>query len=130
MITQQYLLSHTFVSYMLKVINPLLSIERQVLRRSRINIFNSGQRSVQNFCSSPIVKHKPVWPYLYRTHPSPNMAPQLSGFFKTVDDMSETFIDRLRKAVAIPSISSEDARRPDVVKVSIIIYPQTYCLPS
>lgn len=45
------------------------------------------------------------------------MAPQLDAYFKQVDDMAEKFIDRLRKAVAIPSISAEDARRPDVVKV-------------
>lgn len=45
------------------------------------------------------------------------MAPQLDAYFKQVDDMAESFIDRLRKAVAIPSISAEDARRPDVVKV-------------
>ena len=46
------------------------------------------------------------------------MAPNLDAFFKQVDTLSETFIERLRKAVAIPSISAEDARRPDVVRVS------------
>jgi len=45
------------------------------------------------------------------------MAPNLDTYYKTVDGMAEGFIERLRKAVAIPSISSEDARRPDVVKV-------------
>jgi len=45
------------------------------------------------------------------------MAPQLDAYFKQVDELAESFIDRLRKAVAIPSISAEDARRPDVVKV-------------
>lgn len=45
------------------------------------------------------------------------MAPNLDAYFQEVDKLSEQFIDRLRKAVAIPSISSEDARRPDVVKV-------------
>lgn len=45
------------------------------------------------------------------------MAPQLDGFFKQVDASTDHFIDRLRRAVAIPSISSEDARRPDVVRM-------------
>lgn len=45
------------------------------------------------------------------------MAPNLDGYFKTVDSMADSFIERLRKAVAIPSISAEEARRPDVVKV-------------
>ncbi|KAK4670704.1 uncharacterized protein QC763_213600 [Podospora pseudopauciseta] len=45
------------------------------------------------------------------------MAPQLDGYFKQVDDMSDAFIERLRQAVAIPSISSEAARRPDVVRM-------------
>ncbi|KAH8699845.1 hypothetical protein BGZ61DRAFT_351652 [Ilyonectria robusta] len=45
------------------------------------------------------------------------MAPQLDGFFKQVDSSADDFIERLRKAVAIPSISAEDARRPDVVRM-------------
>lgn len=45
------------------------------------------------------------------------MAPQLDSYFKQVDELAPSFIERLRKAVAIPSISAEDARRPDVVKV-------------
>ncbi|KAF2157653.1 CNDP dipeptidase [Myriangium duriaei CBS 260.36] len=45
------------------------------------------------------------------------MAPNLDSYFKQVDDLAESFIDRLRKAVAIPSISAEDARRPDVVRM-------------
>ncbi|PHH81973.1 hypothetical protein CDD82_7405 [Ophiocordyceps australis] len=45
------------------------------------------------------------------------MAPQLDGFFKQVDASADDFIARLRKAVAIPSISAEDARRPDVVRM-------------
>lgn len=44
-------------------------------------------------------------------------APQLDGYFKQVDDLSDNFIDRLRKAVAIPSISADDERRPDVVRM-------------
>ena len=45
------------------------------------------------------------------------MAPQLDGFFKQVDSNADHFIERLRKAVAIPSISAEEARRPDVVRM-------------
>lgn len=59
-------------------------------------------------------------PYLtdaIRTHQARKMAPQLDGYFKKVDDMSDTFIERLRQAVAIPSVSSEAARRPDVVRM-------------
>jgi hypothetical protein len=53
------------------------------------------------------------------------MAPQLDAFFKQVDDLSDHFIDRLSKAVAIPSVSAEDERRPEVVRVSTpsIIHP-------
>ncbi|KAK3326981.1 hypothetical protein B0T19DRAFT_449442 [Cercophora scortea] len=45
------------------------------------------------------------------------MAPQLDGYFFQVDSMSDHFIERLRQAVAIPSVSSEAARRPDVVRM-------------
>ncbi|KAK5015738.1 hypothetical protein LTR39_002453, partial [Cryomyces antarcticus] len=45
------------------------------------------------------------------------MAPQLDGYFKQVDGMSGHFIERLRKAVAIPSVSADDERRPDVVRM-------------
>jgi Cys-Gly metallodipeptidase DUG1 len=43
--------------------------------------------------------------------------PHLDSYFKQVDSLQDHFIDRLREAVAIPSISSEDSRRPDVVRV-------------
>ncbi|KAG4217019.1 hypothetical protein PC116_g34500, partial [Phytophthora cactorum] len=46
------------------------------------------------------------------------MAPQIDGFFSQVDSLSSHFIDRLSKAVAIPSVSSEAARRPDVVRMA------------
>jgi len=59
------------------------------------------------------------WPYLYS--PKRNMAPQLKPYFEKVDELAESFIERLRKAVAIPSISAEDARRPDVVKVRLFL---------
>ncbi|KAF2403762.1 CNDP dipeptidase [Trichodelitschia bisporula] len=45
------------------------------------------------------------------------MAPQLDAYFSQVDSLSEHFINRLREAVAIPSVSAEDERRPDVVKM-------------
>jgi Cys-Gly metallodipeptidase DUG1 len=45
------------------------------------------------------------------------MAPQLDGYFQKVDELSGAFIERLREAVAIPSVSSEAARRPDVVRM-------------
>jgi len=41
----------------------------------------------------------------------------LDPFFKQVDSLQDSFIDRLREAVAIPSISSEDDRREDVIKM-------------
>lgn len=45
------------------------------------------------------------------------MAPQLDGYFKQVDSLSDHFIERLRKAVAIPSVSADAERRPDVVRM-------------
>jgi Cys-Gly metallodipeptidase DUG1 len=68
--------------------------------------------------SSKIIHHTYLTQAI-RTHQARKltMAPQLDGYFKQVDDMSESFIERLRKAVAIPSISAEDARRPDVVRM-------------
>jgi Cys-Gly metallodipeptidase DUG1 len=45
------------------------------------------------------------------------MAPQLDSFFKQVDSLSDHFIERLRKAVAIPSVSADEERRPDVVRM-------------
>lgn len=59
-------------------------------------------------------------PYLtdsIRAHQARKMAPQLDGYFQKVDAMSDAFIERLRQAVAIPSVSSEAARRPDVVRM-------------
>ena len=47
------------------------------------------------------------------------MAPQLDAYFKQVETLSDHFIDRLSKAVAIPSVSAEDERRPEVVRVSL-----------
>lgn len=46
------------------------------------------------------------------------MAPQLDSYFKQVDTLADNFIERLRSAVAIPSVSADEAARPDVVKMS------------
>ena len=45
------------------------------------------------------------------------MAPDLDPFFKQVDVLSSSFVERLRQAVAIPSISSEDEKRDQVVRM-------------
>lgn len=63
---------------------------------------------------TPTRRPNAAWPYLYRAFD--NMA-NLDPYFQQVDSLQDKFIDRLREAVAIPSISSEDQRRPDVVKV-------------
>ncbi|KAI0452145.1 cytosolic non-specific dipeptidase [Xylaria acuta] len=52
-----------------------------------------------------------------QAHQARNMAPQLDGYFAEVDKLSGHFIDRLAKAVAIPSVSSDASRRPDVVRM-------------
>ncbi|KAH8589468.1 hypothetical protein B0O99DRAFT_655469 [Bisporella sp. PMI_857] len=56
------------------------------------------------------------------------MAPQLDSFFKQVDDMSDHFIERLRAAVAIPSVSADDERRPDVFRMGDFLYDQLIAL--
>jgi Cys-Gly metallodipeptidase DUG1 len=50
------------------------------------------------------------------------MAPNLDPFFTQVDSLTDHFIDRLARAVAIPSVSAEDERRPEVVKVCLGFY--------
>ncbi|KAI9805711.1 MAG: hypothetical protein M1833_005204 [Piccolia ochrophora] len=45
------------------------------------------------------------------------MAPQLDSYFAEVDNLSEAFIDRLRQAVAIPSVSADEERRNDLFKM-------------
>ncbi|KAI8624480.1 cytosolic non-specific dipeptidase [Xylariaceae sp. FL1651] len=52
-----------------------------------------------------------------QAHQARKMAPQLDGYFAEVDKLSDHFIDRLSKAVAIPSVSADAARRPDVVRM-------------
>ncbi|KOS21396.1 Cys-Gly metallodipeptidase DUG1 [Escovopsis weberi] len=46
------------------------------------------------------------------------MAPQLDGYFSQVDASANEYIERLRAAVAIPSVSGEDGRRPEVVRMA------------
>ena len=70
-------------------------------------------------CCRTFSVQKPVWPYLYSPK-NTSMAPQLEPYFKQVDSLAEQFIDRLRSAVAIPSVSADEERRPDVVKVSCL----------
>lgn len=77
---------------------------------SRYTVHQSGFQSIAR-CQSA------KWPSSRELHTSQIMAPQLDSYFKQVDTLSESFIDRLRDAVAIPSISSDEARRADVVKV-------------
>ncbi|KAF3479985.1 glutamate carboxypeptidase [Arthroderma uncinatum] len=45
------------------------------------------------------------------------MAPQLDPFFQKVDELKQPFIERLREAVAIQSVSAQAESRPDVVKM-------------
>ncbi|KAI1431275.1 hypothetical protein GGR50DRAFT_680238 [Xylaria sp. CBS 124048] len=52
-----------------------------------------------------------------QAHQARKMAPKLDGYFAEVDKLSDHFIDRLAQAVAIPSVSSDAARRPDVVRM-------------
>jgi len=56
------------------------------------------------------------------------MAPDLDSYFKTVDANADTFIERLRKAVAIPSISADEERRQDVVKMGMFLKSQLEAL--
>ncbi|KAH7326257.1 hypothetical protein B0I35DRAFT_422268 [Stachybotrys elegans] len=89
---------------------PLLSPHLNITRR----IF-SLPRSSTSFINLPR-RHSYLTESI-RTHQARKMAPQLDSFFQQVDSSADTFIERLRKAVAIPSISAEDARRPDVVRM-------------
>ncbi|KIW07739.1 uncharacterized protein PV09_01669 [Verruconis gallopava] len=83
---------------------------------SKINLPCKNAFALQEraFSVSRISRH-PEWPYLYSAKQI--MAPQLDAYFKQVDDLSDAFIDRLRKAVAIPSVSADEERRADVVRM-------------
>ncbi|EGD94496.1 glutamate carboxypeptidase [Trichophyton tonsurans CBS 112818] len=52
------------------------------------------------------------------------MAPQLDPFFKKVDELKQPFIERLREAVAIQSVSAQAESRPEVVKMGLWIADQ------
>ncbi|KAI7545989.1 hypothetical protein KC331_g5892, partial [Hortaea werneckii] len=52
------------------------------------------------------------------------MAPNLDSYFKSVDSSADSFVDRLRQAVAIPSISADEERRQDVVKMGMFLKSQ------
>ncbi|KXL43157.1 hypothetical protein M433DRAFT_5923 [Acidomyces richmondensis BFW] len=56
------------------------------------------------------------------------MPTNLDSFFKSVDENAEAYIDRLRKAVAIPSISADEERRQDVVKMGMFLKNQLEAL--
>ncbi|ONH70206.1 Cys-Gly metallodipeptidase DUG1 [Cyberlindnera fabianii] len=44
--------------------------------------------------------------------------PDFSALFKKIDELKPQFIDRLRKAVEIPSVSGDESLRPQVVKTA------------
>jgi hypothetical protein len=90
---------------------------------SAFHIFHRSQNllrfhtNTQSTCFRSIATQNPVWPYIYSSKRT-TMAPQLDTYFKQVDSLSKHFIDRLRSAVAIPSVSADEERRQDVVKVT------------
>lgn len=84
------------------------------------NLLTRTTRRTWSSLSPRLSTSGPVWPYLYSSKRI--MAPQLDAFFKQVDSLTDHFIDRLREAVAIPSVSADDERRPDVVKVSTCVH--------
>ncbi|KAJ5966005.1 Cys-Gly metallodipeptidase dug1 [Penicillium waksmanii] len=89
---------------------PLLPLRRLP------SLAKPGQSLLSRFSPRPYV---PVPRRFFYGHISDTkMAPSLEPFFKQVDDSSENFIDRLRKAVAIPSVSAQDENRPDVVRMA------------
>lgn len=83
------------------------------LRPAHIRLFTASLK--------PRYSSTAPWPYIYRTTPSPSMAPNLQSYYKTVDSLAEPFIERLRQAVAIPSISADEERRGDVVKMGMFL---------
>lgn len=42
----------------------------------------------------------------------------IDPLFKTIDELKPQFIERLSKAIAIPSVSSDEQLRPKVVEMS------------
>ena len=102
--------------------NPTSLLSRYTITRS--NALYTPARLIRTFSAAAPLR-KPqlgTWPYLYSANRI--MAPQLDSYFKQVDTLADSFIDRLRRAVAIPSVSADEERRPDVVRVCI--HPPTY----
>ena len=102
---------------------PLLPLRRLTISLHSppiVQLVTSSVIRLSNLASIPRFSFRPLQPVDQRHNLAIHriMAPQLDGYFKQVDKLSESFIDRLRKAVAIPSVSADDKRRPDVVKVS------------
>jgi hypothetical protein len=79
----------------------------------RRNCFDT-QRRTFTFTARANANTPRPWPYLHKPY---DKMPHLDKYFSQVDGMKDGFIERLREAVAIPSISSEDEKRPDVIKV-------------
>ncbi|KAK3358742.1 hypothetical protein B0T25DRAFT_531045 [Lasiosphaeria hispida] len=79
----------------------------------------SPQKRTRPSNSAPPWSSRPYLTEALRTHQArkTKMAPNLDSYFSQVDTLSDHFIERLRQAVAIPSVSSEAARRPDVVRM-------------
>ncbi|KAI7917474.1 cytosolic non-specific dipeptidase [Pyricularia oryzae] len=77
----------------------------------------SAQQSHHHLCSTQSQRRSYLTDNI-RKHQARKMAPQLDSFFSQVDTLSDHFIERLRAAVAIPSVSSDAARRPDVVRMA------------
>ena len=97
------------------------SLSKTVRTKAALHINNTSpapRTSPSKFRSSKNsgFKGQSTWPYIYSSKDQ-TMAPQLDDYFKQVESLSENFIDRLRRAVAIPSVSADDERRGDVVKV-------------
>ncbi|TPX06831.1 uncharacterized protein E0L32_002327 [Thyridium curvatum] len=99
---------------------------RSFISTSARSAFNNRRRTANHpsTCTTPRSPRRPELQQQHtyltdsaRAHQARKMAPQLDGFFKQVDDLSPRFIERLRQAVAIPSVSADPARRPDVVRM-------------
>lgn len=99
--------------------SPAATNSRPAPSSTRIRSFvtSSPSPTSRAFTSTPHRRKPPerVWPYLYKDY---DAMPHLEPYFKQVDSLQDKFIERLREAVGIPSISSEDERRPDVVRAS------------
>jgi hypothetical protein len=91
---------------------PRLSARRQSLFPVPIRRFAAISRHLDSYTPNRIPNAP--WPYIYKQF---DKMADLDAYFKQVDTLQDGFIERLREAVAIPSISSEDQKRPDVIKV-------------